>query len=181
MTILGLGPIGLAVLAQIKKKYKVQVFAVDPVPERLALAARFGADVLINPKDKDTLQAVDEWTHGEGSNVVIECAGLPLTIGQTIHLVSPGGRIVIVGLTGKDVVFPGQLLTKKDVELLGTRHSVNKFPGVLAFLQENPEISEAFITRIMPFAAIEEALQTARNTPEKVTKIILNYEDYPEG
>lgn len=175
VTILGMGPIGLTILTQIKKKHNVKVFAVDLVPERLELARVFGADVVVNPNERDTIEAINEWTGGEGSNVVIESAGIPLTIEQTIHLVSPGGRIVIVGLTGKDVTFPGQLLTKKDVEIYGTRHSVNKFPEVIQFLHANPDVAEVFITKIMPFNEIETALQTAKNYPNEVMKIVLKY------
>lgn len=175
VTIIGMGPIGLTILTQIKKKYDVKVFAVDLVKERLELAQKFGADVLVNPKERDTIEAIQDLTNGEGSNVVIESAGIPLTIEQTIHLVSPGGRIVIVGLTGKDVTFPGQLLTKKDVEIHGTRHSVNKFPEVIQFLHSNPDVAKAFITQIMPFGQIEKALQTAKDFPNEVTKIVLEY------
>ncbi|SFI78982.1 hypothetical protein/L-gulonate 5-dehydrogenase [Thermoflavimicrobium dichotomicum] len=176
VTILGMGPIGLTILAQLKQEHDVNVFAVDVVPERLEISRRLGADVLINAKDVNLLAEMDRLTGGEGSNIVIEAAGLPLTIEQTIHLVSPGGRIVIVGLTGKDVTFPGQLLTKKNIELFGTRHSVNQFPEVLRFLSQNRELAESFITEVMPFQHIESALKKAKNHPDKVVKIVLTYQ-----
>lgn len=175
VTILGMGPIGLTILAQIKKQYDVKVFAVDLVPERLELAKKFGADIIVNPKEMDTIEAINNLTNGEGSNIVIESAGIPLTIEQTIHLVSAGGRIVIVGLTGKSVTFPGLLLTKKDIEIHGTKHSVKKFPQVIQFLNNNKDIAESFITEVMPFESIESALKKAKDYPNEVTKIVLRY------
>ena len=51
-----------------------------PVPERLALAKRFGADVVINPKQEDALAIVRGLTEGYGCDVYIEAnwpRGLP--------------------------------------------------------------------------------------------------------
>jgi threonine dehydrogenase-like Zn-dependent dehydrogenase len=175
VAIIGMGPIGLTILTQIKRQYKVKIIVLDVVTSRLELALALGADEVINSGSSDALEEVLKLTDGEGANIVIESAGIPATIEQTIHLVSPGGRIVIVGLTGKDVSFPGQLLTKKDVELFGTRHSVNKFPEVIRFLEDNPDVAEAFISKVMPFKAIEEALVTAKNQPEQMIKIVLSY------
>ncbi|MGM7721596.1 zinc-binding alcohol dehydrogenase family protein [Metabacillus sp. Hm71] len=175
VTILGMGPIGLNILAQIKRQYHVTVYAVDVVPERLTRAKEYGADVVVNSKETDVIQAIDEMTNGEGSNIVIESAGIPLTIEQTVHLVSAGGRIVIVGLTGEEITLPGLLLTKKDIELHGTKHSVNKYQQVLNFLQNNKDIAENFISSVLPFEQIEEAILIAKNHPNTVTKVILTY------
>jgi 2-desacetyl-2-hydroxyethyl bacteriochlorophyllide A dehydrogenase len=175
VTILGMGPIGLTILAQIKRQYDVKVFVTDIVPERLERAKEYGADVVINSMEVDAIEAIREMTNGEGSNIVIESAGIPLTIEQTVHLVSEGGRIVVVGLTGKDVTLPGLLLTKKDIELHGTKHSVKKYSQVLEFLQSNKDIANNFISKVLPFEEIEEAILTAKNNPNTVTKVILTY------
>ncbi|KKI93307.1 alcohol dehydrogenase [Bacillus sp. SA1-12] len=175
VTILGMGPIGLNILAQIKRQFDVTVYAVDVVPERLARAKDYGADIVINSRESDVIQTIDEMTNGEGSNIVIESAGIPITIEQTVLLVSAGGRIVIVGLTGKDITLPGLLLTKKDIELHGTKHSVNKYHQVLNFLENNKDIAERFISTVMPFDQIEEAILTAKNHPNTVTKVVLTY------
>jgi len=175
VAILGMGPIGLTILSQLKSAYAVSVFAIDVVSERLELARQFGADELIDAGKQDPIRVIDEMTGGEGANIVMEAAGNAKTIEQTIHLVSPAGRIVVVGLTGQDVSFPGQLLTKKDIELHGTRHSVNLFPQVMQFLNGNSDVAKMFISHRMFFAEIEEALQLAKNEPKKVTKIVLTY------
>lgn len=175
VAILGMGPIGLTILAQIKQQYDVKVFAIDPVVERLELARKFGADVLINPSKENAVETIDHLTNGEGANIVFEAAGIPHTIEQTIYIASTGGRIVIVGLTGEDVTFPGLLLTKKDIELHGTKHSVQKFPEVIQFLKDHPDIARSFITETMPFSNIENALKKAKNFPHEVTKIVLSY------
>lgn len=175
VTILGMGPIGLTALILLKNLHDVTVFAVDVVPERLEQAKYFGADQLINPKETDTLAAVNSLTEGEGSNVVIECAGLKMTMEQSIQLVSPGGRIVIAGLTKNEVSFPGILFTNKEVEIYGSRNNAGRFPEVIQFLNTHHEIANDFITRKMPFEDIAEAFQLAKGKPNEVVKIVLEF------
>lgn len=175
VVILGMGPIGLTILAQIKKRFQVAVIAVDPVRERLKLAEAFGADAVIQPAEVNAEEAISKLTNGEGAGIVIEAAGVPATIEQSIRLAAAGGKIVIVGLTGEYVTIPGLLLTKKDIDIHGTRHSIGQFPEVIRFLHENSNIAESFITEVMPFTEIEAALQKAKNCPDQVTKMILSY------
>ncbi|KAA6453190.1 zinc-binding alcohol dehydrogenase family protein [Bacillus swezeyi] len=175
IVILGMGPIGLTILAQVKKRFQADVIAVDPVRERLELARMFGADSVIHPVEEHAEKTISKLTNGEGAGIVFEAAGIPATIEQSVRIAAPGGRIVIVGLTGEDVTIPGLLLTKKDIEIHGTKHSVNQFPRVIEFLNENPQLAQSFVTEIMPFMEIEEALKKAKNCPEQVTKIILSY------
>lgn len=100
IVILGLGPIGLTILAQIKKRFQADVIAVDPVRKRLKLAESFGADAAIQPADVNAEEEILKLTNGEGAGIVIEAAGVPATIEQSILLAAAGGKIVIVGLTG---------------------------------------------------------------------------------
>jgi L-gulonate 5-dehydrogenase len=173
VTILGAGPIGLTVLILLKNRYDVQVTVVDVVPERLKLAHQFGADFLINPKQTDLLKKVRNQTKEEMSNIVIETAGLGLTMEQTIDLVSAGGRIVIAGVTSEQVTFPGALFTNKEVEIFGSRNSVGKFPEIIEFLFNHPTIAPHFISKKIPLGHIANGFHLAKNYPNRVNKIIL--------
>jgi L-gulonate 5-dehydrogenase len=172
----GLGPIGLTALILLKAWHKdVRVVGIDVVPERIAQARGFGCDVLLNALDGNAVKSVLERTDGEGAAIVIECAGTPATIRQTVDLVATGGRIVIAGVTFRDVSFPGRSLTKKEVEIYGTRNSANCFPPVIAFLDKNPDIARRFVSARMPFERIVEAFDRARTKPNEVTKIVLEW------
>ena len=65
---------------------------------------------------------------------MIEATGNPRVVESTIDLVAFGGRVVIVGLVKKGigVTFPGLDFTRKEVNLLGSRNSVNCFPEAIA-------------------------------------------------
>jgi threonine dehydrogenase-like Zn-dependent dehydrogenase len=90
-----------------------------------------------------------------------------------VDLVASGGRIVIAGVTYHDVSFPGRALTKKEIEIHGTRNNANCFPSVIAFLDKTPDIARRFISGRMPFERIVEAFHLALEKPNEVTKLVL--------
>src|SRR5437762_2985676 len=57
----GQGPIGLLLLA-LAKREGCKIIASDPMPERLAFAQKFGADLLINPRNESVVERVKQAT-----------------------------------------------------------------------------------------------------------------------
>ena len=145
--ILGCGPIGLA-LIEVARARGANPIAVDVLPDRLETAAQFGAET--RPADDDLLAWVLERTDGDGMPVVIEATGNPTAMEQTVDLVAPGGRIVILGLvkTGTMVTLPGLDFTRKEMTIVGSRASVNCFPEALSLLASGkisyPKIAAEF-------------------------------------
>jgi L-gulonate 5-dehydrogenase len=131
--ILGAGPIGLAIL-EVAKLRGARVVITDLNEERLAFARELGAEAL--KADDNLLPTVLEQTRNEGADVVIEATGDAKAVESTIGLAAPGARVVIVGLVkqGIGVTFPGLDFTRKEVNFLGSRNSVNCFPEAIALL-----------------------------------------------
>jgi L-gulonate 5-dehydrogenase len=145
--ILGAGPIGLAIL-ECAKLRGARVAITDINEDRLAFARELGAQTL--KADDNLLPAVLEQTRGEGADVVIEATGNPKAIESAIDLVAPGARVVIVGLVkkGVGVTLPGLDFTRKEVNVLGSRNSVNCFPEALAQLASGAVKYPRVATRI---------------------------------
>jgi 2-desacetyl-2-hydroxyethyl bacteriochlorophyllide A dehydrogenase len=131
--VLGAGPIGLAIL-EVARLRGARVVVTDINEERLAFARELGAETL--PANDQLADAVLAQTNQEGADLVIEATGDPKVVESTIHLVAFGGRVVIVGLVKKGigVTFPGLDFTRKEVNLLGSRNSVNCFPEAIELL-----------------------------------------------
>ena len=131
--ILGAGPIGLAIL-EVAKLRGARVVITDINEERLNFARELGAETL--KADDKLLATVLDQTRNEGADVVIEATGNPKAVESTLGLVAPGARVVIVGLVkkGVGVTLPGLDFTRKEVNLLGSRNSVNCFPEAIALL-----------------------------------------------
>jgi len=129
--ILGAGPIGLAIL-EVAKHRGARVVVTDINEERLAFAHELGAETI--KADDKLLATVASQTNNEGADVVIEAAGTSETVRAAVDLVAPGARVVIVGLAKENVALNGFDFTRKEVNILGSRNSVNAFPEALALL-----------------------------------------------
>lgn len=99
--VMGAGPIGLMTLIWLKQEGVSHVTVSDYAPARRALAAQLGADLVVNPGEKDLAAAHLEAT-GKSAPVVFECVGVEGTLGQAMQLVDRGGRVVVVGVCMKE-------------------------------------------------------------------------------
>jgi L-gulonate 5-dehydrogenase len=169
--ILGAGPIGLAIL-EVAKHRGARVVITDINEERLAFARELGAETL--RADDKLLPTVLEQTHNEGADVVIEATGSPKAVESTIDLVAPGARVVIVGLVKKGigVTFPGLDFTRKEVNLLGSRNSVNCFPEALALLASGAVKYPRVATRIPMWDSVPTFAKLHEN-PAALHKAVL--------
>jgi threonine dehydrogenase-like Zn-dependent dehydrogenase len=75
VTVFGLGPIG-QMCCRIAKHLGARVIGVDSVPERLALADRWGIETLDRSRVEDVPEALREMTDGRGTAAVIDAVGM---------------------------------------------------------------------------------------------------------
>ena len=73
LTVIGLGPVG-QLCARIGRHLGARVFGIDPVPERRAMAARHGIEVL--DLGEEGVGAIRELTQGRGPDAVIDAVGM---------------------------------------------------------------------------------------------------------
>lgn len=96
LAIFGQGPVGLSGTL-LAKAMGARVIAVDLSEERLGLARQFGADVTINPRDGDPVQAIRDLTHGEGAEATLDCTGNPEARVGAVKSARIWGRVCFVG------------------------------------------------------------------------------------
>ncbi|MGV1010640.1 MAG: zinc-dependent alcohol dehydrogenase [Dermatophilaceae bacterium] len=76
VAVIGLGPVGQLVTRSSWQQGAKRVIGVDFVPERLALATRFGVEVIDSSKVDDVPAAIQELTSGRGADRVVEAVGM---------------------------------------------------------------------------------------------------------
>ena len=103
MAIFGCGPIGLMAIGVAKSCGASFVAAIDINDYRLDIAKKMKADMVINSKSQDPVEALLEHTHGVGVDAVLEMSGASLVFGQMFKVVRPGGRVTLLGLPAKPV------------------------------------------------------------------------------
>jgi S-(hydroxymethyl)glutathione dehydrogenase/alcohol dehydrogenase len=98
--VLGLGPVGLAVVQAAKHAGAGTIVAIDSVPERLELARSFGA-LPVHLTEEDPRAAVKAATEGRGADVAFEVVGNPEALDSAIRHVRRAGRVGVVGVHGQ--------------------------------------------------------------------------------
>jgi threonine dehydrogenase-like Zn-dependent dehydrogenase len=110
--VVGAGPIGMMTLLWLKHDGVAHVTVSDFSAPRRALAARCGADLVVDPATGDVAGQIRAAT-GALPQVVFECVGVSGTIQQAMELVAPRGRVVVVGACmTEDRFLPGTGMSK---------------------------------------------------------------------
>jgi threonine dehydrogenase-like Zn-dependent dehydrogenase len=94
--VLGLGPVGLACVAELRRRGIGPIVAADFSTKRRQLAEQLGADVVVDPR---VTPAIDEWRRIDGSKplVIFEAVGVPGMIEQAMRIAPKDTRILVVG------------------------------------------------------------------------------------
>lgn len=104
VVVTGLGLIGL-VTVQLLRAHGCRVLGIDFDQEKLALARRFGAEVVNLSADEDPVAAANVFSRGRGVDAVIITASTKSSepVHQAALMCRKRGRIVLVGVTGLDL------------------------------------------------------------------------------
>ncbi len=96
IAVVGCGPVGLMAILAARELGAERVFALDTVPERLALAAIYGGEPV--PLESAPLRWVLDATGGAGVDGVVEAVGSPAALRLAYDLVRAGGTISALGV-----------------------------------------------------------------------------------
>jgi len=174
VVIVGSGTIGLTILAAAKQA-GAKVLISDFIDNRLEIARKMGADVVVNSQKDNLPDLVKQWTHGLGASVVIEAVGTPVTIESTVELTADAGRIVIAGVTKEKFSMRGVDVTKKELTISGTRNNLYKFSDAISFILTNPSLAENLISHTFSFADTLAAVKTANEKPGETCKVMIEF------
>ena len=99
--ILGCGPIGILLAQSCKALGASQVMITDVSDYRLELAKQCGADFAVNTKERDFGEAMTACFGPDKADVIYDCAGNDITMGQAIRYARKGSTIILVAVFGK--------------------------------------------------------------------------------
>ncbi len=97
-----------------------KIIAVDVIDQKLSLAKKLGAKVIVNASRDDIPETISNETDGQGAEVVVDFVGRRETIEKSIACAGKGGRIVLVGISSEDLqISPYSTVIGKEMELVG--------------------------------------------------------------
>ena len=121
--VIGAGPIGLFALLAAKQLCD-QIVVADILDNRLALAREYGADAVINTKNRSLAQFTEEFTDGNGFDVCIEACGAPETFLGCIDSAAFAANVILIGNGKRETQFLHSVLLKKELNVHGSRNAL---------------------------------------------------------
>ncbi|MCW3977823.1 MAG: L-threonine 3-dehydrogenase [Candidatus Bathyarchaeota archaeon] len=107
VAVMGCGPIGLMSIAVLKELGAAKILATAGGSNkvRMELAKEMGADVVLSARDDDKsiVKTMRDATDGNGVDVVLEMSGASAAIKQALEVLTPGGRISLLGIFERPV------------------------------------------------------------------------------
>jgi 2-desacetyl-2-hydroxyethyl bacteriochlorophyllide A dehydrogenase len=123
VAVLGLGPVGLCAVQVARAAGAAHVFAIDTVPERLAVAESFGAQPL-HAEEDDVREQVRAGSEGRGVDVCVDAVGDGRVLESAIRLTRACGAIQCVGVYAERTEVHMGLLWLKALTLRGGHANV---------------------------------------------------------
>lgn len=155
----GCGPIGVLSILAARRAGAAEIVATDLSDFTLALAARSGADRVINTgRDPDALSAYG--TDKGYFDVLYECTGVAAALAGGIAALRPRGVILQLGLGG-DMSLPMMAITAKELELRGSFRFHPEFAVGVGLMQKGLIDVKPLITQTVPLSDAETAFRLA--------------------
>ncbi|HYN23075.1 MAG TPA: alcohol dehydrogenase family protein [Thermoanaerobaculia bacterium] len=113
IAIVGCGAVGLMAVIAARELGADRIFAVDSLPDRLALAESWGAEP-VDFTSEDPRERIRDATGGRGADGAVEAVGTPEASRLAFDLVRPGGTLAAVGVHVEPhfAVAPGAMYDK---------------------------------------------------------------------
>jgi len=177
VAILGSGPIGLSVLAALEAAGPQQAYVTDLIDDRLAMARRYGADWTGSPQNCDVVAEITgRWP--DGVDAVFECAGKQETIDQAISLLTPGGVLMIIGITDEQrISFNFDVARRLEHRIQMVRRQNHTTAAAIELVAAGKVDVEPMATHHGSLADAPRLLETVGEYEDGVVKAILHLAD----
>ncbi len=171
----GAGPIGLVTLDLAKAAGLTCIVSELSAPRR-KMAETFGADRVVNPGEEDLKQAVDEMTEGKGVNIIFDAVGIPALVETSIPLLSAAGRFLEYGYGFGKAAVDFDLMNKKELTVLGTRHQNYRFEPVIQEFKNHLDKVDMLRTHVFPVDDYEKAFQVFEDKNSGACKVVIVFD-----
>jgi 2-desacetyl-2-hydroxyethyl bacteriochlorophyllide A dehydrogenase len=167
--VVGCGPVGLAVIAALRLKGLRPIVAADFSPKRRELAARMGADIVVDPARESPFSKLPVAKRA----AVFECVGVPGMIQQVFEAAPRDARVIVAGVCMEsDRIEPLFAILKELSVQFVLAYTPQEFARALKLLAEGAVDAEALVTAKVGLEGVKAAFEELGN-PERHTKILI--------
>jgi len=174
--VVGAGPIGLTVMMALSDYAPKQVFVSEPLAYRRAKDDAMGASRTFDPAGGRAWQDVYE-ASGGGVQAVFECCGNEDAIDDAIHMVRPGGTLVLVGIPEGDgmVKYNQNRLRRHEITVVNVRRQNNALSIALPLLERRRDVKNILITHRFAPEDAAKGFDLVHDRADGVVKALIEF------
>lgn len=188
VAVFGLGIIG-QICVQLAKLSGAVVAAVDMHSNRLEMAGKFGADLLINADKSSPAEEIKNISGSIGADVCIEASGSPAALNEAIRAAAYNAKVITLGFFQDEAkgLFLGEEFHHNRVQIicsqiggLAPRYSYRwdraRLDRTIMNLQAQEKLHlKELITEIYPYKEAARAYERLHNEPGEVLQLVLDF------
>ena len=171
IAIIGAGAIGL-LAGMGALAYGATPIIVDVVDERLELAKSFGIPYTVNSAKEDSVKRIKEITNGRGVECCMEASGSDAGVRNTIDYSAYRGRIALTGWPKHEITLPTNLITKKELQVMGSRNGAGEFEEAIELIYSGKVPAEKIISKVVGCDELPGMLKELSEHPGDYLKVV---------
>ncbi len=133
--VFGSGMIGLFII-QLLKLAGSNVVAVDILQEKLDMAKRAGAAMVLNSNTDDITGEIRKLTQNRGADFAFEAVGITPTVKSAIESLRKAGTLILVGNLSPLIEIPLQKVVTQEITVKGSCAINGEYPAVLDLISK---------------------------------------------
>lgn len=177
VAVVGAGLIGNLAMQAARTLGAGAVAIADIVPERLELARRLGADVVIDTSRGDPATVLEEATTRRTADVVLEAVGIQATIDMATALTRPGGSLTLIGNVRPRIEQDLQGIVSGELTVRGSSASAGEYPECIERIAVGRLRVAELISRTLPLDDGQAAFEALHRGEPGLMRIVLHPPD----
>lgn len=178
IVVIGAGPIGNLVAQSAKGMGAAKVMVTDVSSLRLKKAEECGIDICVNTMEKDFGEALEEAFGPDKADIIYDCAGNNITMGQAIKYARKGSVIVLVAVFAGMAEIDLAVANDHELDIKSTmmyRH--DDYIDAIRLVNEKKVQLKPLISKTFPFKEYLKAYKYIDDNRETTMKVIINVQE----
>ncbi|MFO7923030.1 MAG: galactitol-1-phosphate 5-dehydrogenase [Bacteroidales bacterium] len=171
--VVGAGMIGLFVIQMLRLAGATEIAAVDIDDDKLELAEKLGATLMLNPERTDVTAEVKDITEGRGADIAFEAVGISASVNTAINALRKGGTLTLLGNLAPTVELPLQSVVTRQLRLQGSCAINGEYSQVLSLIDRDMINTDAMLSAEAPLSEGAEWFQRLYNKEKGLNKVVL--------